>query len=709
MGNRGGDANGLPELAADPREEILAKSVAALLSEDHLMQRPIDDKVAKEAFPKYLEHLDGSKLFLLKAHVAALERDADKMDDQMLEGDLALARKGAALLKARREVVAKLVADLLSKPFDFSKAEELETDPEKRTYAETEEQLRARWQAVLKLQALERVEQLGEIADALTKNKKQPDADDPTPMKLDEIPPTLEGKEEKARKELAVRYETRFTRWEVLEPLEPAELFLNAVAAVYDPHTQYLAPAEKENFDIQITGTLEGIGAALGEQDHFIIVRELIPGGASWQQGKLEAGDLILAVAQEKGPPVDITDMPIDKVVKMIRGPKGTVVTLTVKKPDGRVETIAITRDVVKIEATYARGAILDLGKKHDPMGYIYLPGFYGDTRAAASKAPDRNATDDVRKLLDTFKKKKLGGVIIDLRGNGGGLLGHARDITGLLIETGPVVQAHAADKKVEVLGDVDPAVAFNGQVVVLVDRFSASASEILAGALQDYQRAVIVGTGPTHGKGTVQALVDLDRLRNGPGDPLGVLKLTIQQYFRVDGESTQWRGVVPDITLPDPASFVESGERSLFHSVPWSAVEPLPFKVSAHAWDPGKLAEASKKRVASEPVFQKVDAFGKALKTRRDQTKVQLQLDTWLAERKKNKDEIELLDPKLGESKPRIEVLPLEEPAVDRAAPKNGADKKVKNRLEKWRDDLARDPWVEEALRVLDDMKSAR
>ncbi|MBK8943106.1 MAG: carboxy terminal-processing peptidase [Polyangiaceae bacterium] len=694
---------GLEPLAQDPREPILAQAVASLLTEDHYVQRELDDSVSREAFPKYLEHLDGTKLFLLKEHVQVLERHINKMDDQLKAGDLVLARTGGALLAKRRTVISKVIAELLAKPFDLSESYKHETDSEKREYAATEEELTARWRAVLKLQVLERIEQLEELSDALA--KKKPPEDGAPPKPIEELPTTFEGREAKARKELAVRYETRFTRWADLEPLEPAEQFLNAIAAVYDPHTTYLAPAEKENFDIQISGTLEGIGAALGEEDHYIVVRELIPGGASWQQGKLQAGDTILAVAQQGEPPVDITDMPIDKVVKMIRGPKGSVVTLTVKKVDGTVETISIKRDVVKIEASYARGAVLDLGKKQESVGYVYLPGFYGDTRTNSSKAPERNATDDVKKILETFQKKKLDAVVIDLRGNGGGLLGHARDITGLLIEKGPVVQAHGSDRKVEVLADTDPSVAFSGHVVVMVDRFSASASEILAGALQDYERAVIVGTGPTHGKGTVQALVDLDKVRGRPGDPLGVLKITIQQYFRIDGESTQWRGVVPDVILPDPAAYVDSGERSLFHSIPWSAIDPLPFKPYPNTWDPAKLAASSKTRVGAQTVFQKIDAFSKELKGRRDDTIVEIKRDDWLAERKKDKATIDALDPKLSEAKPRFEVLALAEaPAAG-----TGPDKGIKAQIDKWRENLARDPWLEESLFVIEDMRSSK
>jgi len=638
---------------------------------------------------------------------------ADRMDDELRSGNLILGRKGAALLARRRELVAKLVAGILAKPMDLTKEDQLETDPKKLAYAATEAELADRWEKFLKLQVLERIGSLEDTATALT--TKKPAEDDAAakrpPIK---IPPTLEGKEAKAREELTTSYATRFTRMANMEPLEPAERFINAVTSIYDPHTNYMPPAEKENFDIQISGTLEGIGASLGEEDHFIVVRELVPGGASWQQGKLEQGDLILAVAQEGKDPIDVTDMPIDKVVKMIRGPKTTVVTLTVKKADGRVENISITRDVVRIEASYARAAVLDLGPKNEPVGYILLPSFYGDTRKNTPKgAPkERNATDDLRKLLEKFEARKLGGVIIDLRGNGGGLLGHARDITGLLIEKGPVVQTRSSDGKIDILEDRDPSVAFTGDVVVMVDRFSASASEILAGALQDYKRAVIVGTGQTHGKGTVQALVDLDRMAGGsPAEPMGVLKLTIEQYFRVNGESTQWRGVVPDIVTPDPAAYVDSHERSLEHTIPWSKVDALPIRGYQHRWNEAALGAASLKRQSAEPAFAKVDAFTKLLKARRDDTLVPLKRETWMTERKSDKAALDKVKLKLDEGKVRFDVAVVEDPLL-KPLPKpagDKADKKVKGRLDKWREELGRDPWVEEAMRVLDDMKSAR
>lgn len=697
----------LPALPADPREATLAEATVQLLSKQHVLRKPIDDALSKEAFPKYIEELDGAKLLLLQSDIDALSKYDASIDDELEAGDLLLARKGAALLIHRREVVTKLVADILSKPFTFTANEELETDPKKRAFAKTEEELATRWRQFLELQVLERIQQMEELLAAKDKPKddkkdatKDPASAEAAAKALADIPATFELREAKARKELATRYASRFIRQKDMEKLEPAEQFINAVNAVYDPHTEYMAPSEKANFDIQITGTLEGIGAALGEQDHYVVVNDLIPGGASWTQGKLAAGDLILAVAQENKDPVDVTDMALDKVVEMIRGPKGTIVTLTVKKADGHIETIAIKRDVVKIEATYARGAILKSGAKGEKVGYIYLPGFYGEL-GGHPKPGERNATDDVRALLNTFKDKKVNAVVLDLRGNGGGILTHARDISGLFIDKGPVVMTKDNDDKVEVLSDTDPSVAFSGRLVVMVDRFSASAAEILAGALQDYQRAVIVGTSSTHGKGTVQAVVDLDRLKSG-GDPLGVYKVTMQEYFRVNGASTQLKGVVPDVLLPDPTSFVESGERTLFHPIPWSSIDPAKFTPVKHDWALPDLQSASGSRTRSNAAFAKVEAFGKLLKTRRDKTTEPLERKAYQAEKQREKAELDAADPKLKDQKALFEVEPLEAAVASSNA---ANDKKLRAKLDAWKDDLARDPWVEESMHVLDDM----
>ncbi|MFO0738324.1 MAG: carboxy terminal-processing peptidase [Labilithrix sp.] len=699
----------LAEAPRDPREAALANAAASLLGAEHVRARAIDDAVSKEAFSRFIEELDGGKLFFLEGDVQRLARFETDMDDELKAGDLTLGRKGVALLTSRRKVVADIIARTLATPLDFTANESIETDAKKRGFCKTEEELAARWRGVLKLQVLERAQQLEDTLERRKNPKpedKPVDADDAkrdsaAEKALGEIPPTFEGRRDKVQKELAGQFATQFARLATADKLQASQTFINALNAVYDPHTNYLPPAEEADFDIQLTGRLEGIGATLREQDHYILVNDLVPGGAAWQQGKLEIGDLIQAVAQEGKEPVDVTDMPIGKVVSMIRGPKGTVVILTVKKPDGEIKTIPITRDLIRIEATYARGAVLKT-KTDGEVGYVHLPGFYGES-GKAKKPGERNATDDMRTILNQLTKKGVKSLVFDLRGNGGGLLTHARDIGGLFIKEGPVVQTKDGKGTIEVLRDTDTSIAFDGPVVVLVDRFCASAAEIVAGALQDYERAVVVGSSATHGKGTVQAVLDLDRNSRQPtkGDPLGVYKITIEEYFRVSGGSTQLKGVVPDVLLPDPTSFVESGERTLFHAIPWSTIAPAPFTKLPHAWKTADLAAASTARTSANADLITVTKFAKLMEQRRDKTLVPLARDAWQADHKRMKAELEALDPKKHEPKPLMEVSSLTQEAPS-------PDPRIQKRLDKWKDTLAKDLWVDESTRILADMKKA-
>ena len=696
----------LADLPRDPREAILASAAGALLAQEHVRARPIDDTVSKEAFKEFIDDLDVGKLFLLEGDVQKLARFETDMDDELRAGDLVLGRKATALLSSRRRLVADVVARILATPLELTANESIETDSKKRAFCKTEEELATRWRSLLKLQVLERTQELEDILD----KKAHPLPPDPTKpadpddakrdaaaeKALGEIPTTFEGRRDKVQKEVATRYATQFTRLATVDKLTPAQTFINAVNGAFDPHTTYLPPAEEAELGIALTGRLEGIGATLREQEHYILVNDLVPGGAAWQQGKLEVGDLILSVAQEGKEPVDVMDMPIGKVVTMIRGSKGTVVVLTVKKPDATLKTISITRDVVRIEASYARGAILKTRTNGD-VGYVHLPGFYGESR----KPGERNATDDMRTILTQLTKKGVTSLVFDLRGNGGGLLTHARDIAGLFVKEGPVVQTKDGKGAVEVLRDKDPSVAFSGNVVVLVDRFCASAAEIVAGALQDYERAVVVGTGATHGKGTVQAVIDLDQQARTKGDPLGLYKVTIQEYFRVSGGSTQLKGVVPDVLLPDPTSFVESGERTLPHAIPWSTINAVPFVKTPHAWKTADLASASMARTGANADLATVTRFAKIMEARKDKTVKPLERTAWQADYKRAKAELEALDPKKHEPKPLLEVAPLSPEG-------RSQDPRMQRQLDRWKDGLARDLWVDETTRILADMKKA-
>jgi carboxyl-terminal processing protease len=685
----------------DPRELKLAMTVVKLLEEHHLRKRPIDDELSRRAFARYIHQLDPSKMFLLQADADALAHHADRIDDQLRAGELDLAHDGAARYGARLAVVGGVVATLLSTPLDTSDEEFIEVDGDKLELATSETELRDRWRRRLELEVLERVAMMEDRLDALAKAKHgtpdpdQPDDDATPPLRADEIPATPEAREAKARADLAEAYAARFTRLAKPPPLDAAADLVNAVAGLFDPHTVYMPPADKANFDISLTGTLEGIGAVLREDNHYIRVVEIVPGGASWRHGELDPGDLILTVKQAKQKPIDVADMPIDEVVQMIRGPSGTVVTLQIKKPSGEVKTIAITRDRVEIAEAYARGAVLKRKKAKQAYGYIHLPSFYG-----GSDDGQRTAAADVRRLLDKLRAEKVAGVVIDIRSNGGGLLGDAVEMTGHLVDKGPVVQVQITDGDREVLRDDDPGTAFDGPVVVLVDRFSASASEIVAGALQDYDRAVVVGTGPTHGKGTVQVLADLDQLTGGR-DNLGSLKLTIQQFFRVSGSSTQWQGVVPDILLPDPYGHVDAGERELENSIPWSEISPASHTPWRPTWKVADLIGKSAARVETNDLLAKVAIRSELLRVRQAETRLPLEREAWQKRRRELRKELEATALDLDAAPQRFTVTMVEKEAE--VAERPGG--KTTDTLTRWRDSLSRDPWVDEALQVLADM----
>ncbi len=699
-----------PAKPIDPREAALATTVLHLVEKDHLLRKKIDDSVSREAFKTYMDRLDGGKLFLLASDRDLLGRYADQIDDELHSGSLDLAHEGEKLFVARVDTVDKDVQALLAQPFDLDKEEWVETDPKKTEPVKTEDELKDRWRKRLELEVLERVGSMETRLEKQAKLEKENkdkkagsaagsgssagSADDHG-MPIAEIPPTREGREAKARADLAKMYAGRFARLRHPEPLDAATDLVNAVLSTLDPHTDYLPPAEKQNFDIQMTGQLEGIGASLRERDHYIEVVEIVPGGAAYRQGGLAPNDLILAVQAEGKDPVDVVDMRLDDVVRMIRGKKGTVVRLRVQKPDGHEDTIAITRDKIVIEESYARGAVVTRGGK--TYGYIHLPEFYGGPDGA------REASADVHHLLQSLAKKKVAGIVLDIRSNGGGLLQDAVKLTGEMIDKGPIVQVRDSRGNREVLDDDVGGEDYNGPLIVLVDRFSASASEILAGALQDYHRAVIVGTGPTHGKGTVQKLVDLDRVA-GAKDDLGVLKLTVEQFFRVSGSSTQLEGVVPDVVLPDPTGYLDTGERKLDHALPWSQIAAVPHDDWKATWKVPTLVARSTARVGKSPVLSKIAAANQILRTQREDTRMPLQRTAWEQRRKQLQAALDAAQPDMTKAPATLTVAPIDGADVPATAPGPGV--KQDDGPAKWRDALARDPWVDECVSILGDMK---
>ena len=607
------------------RARLLGHMLQQQLSHKHYSQKPTDDALSEAAFDLYLKQLDFQKRFLLQEDVEKLDAYRDLVDDAIRRGRLDLPITGRDLLDRRIEQVQKMTAEIIEQGFDPDRAESLETDPEKLEFAKDLQALRERWRKILKLQVLSRYISLREDEVGVDDQGNLLPVDKETEKQL------LKQAAEKVDK----TNQSLFTRMLEESEQDHYDRYLNAISRAYDPHTSYLPPDTKEDFDIQMSGSLEGIGATLREDDGYIKVVRVIPGSAASRQGQLEADDIILKVAEGPDEPVDITDTRIRDAVALIRGKKGTEVRLTVKKPNGHQQVIPIIRDVVEIEETFVKGTTIKDEKNGQTFGYVKIPSFYRDY----SGKTDRNCTDDLREELRKLNKEKISGLILDLRNNGGGSLADAVSVTGLFIETGPVVQVRNGAGSIRVMSDDDRSVEYSGPMIVLVNRFSASASEIFAGALQDYGRALIVGDEHTHGKGTVQALLDLDRFVNLRGMdkymPLGAVKVTIQKFYRISGESTQEKGVTPDVVLPSRLDGLESGEKYLDYALPWDHISSANYQHwTAFGKDVDSLRKLSLARVSKDKDFQEIVSEADSAKKRREESMQSLQLKDLLAER---------------------------------------------------------------------------
>ncbi len=631
----GAVATSMPKTEDAWRAKLIGSLIRRQVLNRHYSHHQLDDKLSREAFSLFVKQVDPRKRFFLQADIEALEQYADRIDDEMRDGIIVLPQVAAERFRRRVEVVRAMVDELLAGSFDFERPETLETDPDKRQFCATDAELRDRWRKILKYDLANRYLTLRELA---AEKKEATEADGKAAGNGEGEKKTSDPMTE-AREKVQKSYHTFFDRLAKMKDREYFDRYFDAFARAFDPHSAYMPPQEKEDFDIHMKGSLEGIGARLQETDGMIKVVSIIPGGAAARQGELEAEDVILKVAQGDGEPVDIVGMRIREAVALIRGKKGTTVRLTVKKPDGRIVEIAIVRDVVQIEETFVKTATIPRGDK--TYGYIYIPSFYRDFNFGHGGGGGRNATDDVRHALIALNKKSMAGLVLDLRNNGGGALIDAVNIAGLFIEDGPVVQVKEDDGRILVHDDKDPAMVYRGPLVVLVNQLSASASEILAAALQDYRRAVIVGSPHTHGKGTVQTIVDLDRMLLWPNmqkyKPLGALKVTIQKFYRITGHSTQVKGVTPDIILPDRLQHLEYGEKYLENALPWDTVPATAFE-PVNMVDPARLRVAvqrSEKRVAANEKFQQIVEESERARLRRERTERSLRLADIEAERR--------------------------------------------------------------------------
>ena len=683
------------------REKALSKMIANWLANWHYSGKKIDDDFSAKSFAQFTKYLDNGKNFLIQADLEALKPYIHKIDDGLLGGDFTVPRLGRELLRQRVLQVQVFAREILSKPFDFSLDESIELDADKRETCRDLDQLRAWWGKWLKYLTLTQYINLQKAAQKSTApgadgvgvegaNGRMEKEDAPAVFAFS---PELEAK---ARQAVGKSVERLFGRLLKERSEEMQSLYFNSLTSIFDPHSQYFPPRAKEDFDIEMSGTLEGIGALLGEDDGFIKIFDVIAGSPAWIQGILKVEDIILKVGQADGEPVDIVGMSVADAARLVRGKKGSTVRLTVRKPDGRILQVSLVRNVVELKETYARSALLDNDQLKRTFGYVYLPKFYHDF----NRSGGRNAAADVKKEILKLTARGVEGMILDLRGNGGGALDDAVKMSGLFIEKGPVVQVKDRHSAPQVHEDRGGEISWDGPLVVLVNSFSASASEIVAAALQDYRRAVIVGD-QTFGKGTVQVMLDLDRFLApdlGHLKPLGALTLTVQKYYRITGGSTQYHGVVPDITLPDVYAYLETGEKTQKHSLPWDTVAPLSF-ATWKKQGPGlaEIQKRSRQRLADNPRLRIVTENVARLKKQRQKTVATLNIEQFMTEQESLHRQAEAFR-REQVAYPHLHALTSDDPAT--AA--------VDEKRKEWLEDLRRDPVIEEATRILDDLRAA-
>jgi carboxyl-terminal processing protease len=681
-----------PASPASEKEEAIDQILMQSLKQVHYSPIEVNDDFSEKVFKVYMERLDYSKKFLIQPDVDELKKYNHTIDDDINAGQFNFFNKSVEIIDKRVEEAKAYYTEILDKPFDFNQHDSIQLDPEKLNFSKDEKDLKEAWYKQLKYQTLV---QITEMTENQEKAKQRNDT-----AKVKDANFKIKSKEElevDARKKVLKSNNDYFKRLKEINRNDRISSYFNAITALYDPHTEYFAPKDKAQFDIAMSGQLEGIGAQLEQKEGFIKVFYIVPGSASYRQGQLKVGDIILKVAQGAADPVDITDMRMDEAVQLIRGKKGTEVRLTVKKPDASVVVISIIRDIVVIEDTYAQSVILK-GKRN--IGYIKLPEFYADFTGRGGPS----CAKDVRKELQKLKDENVDGVILDLRYNGGGSLPDVVDMAGLFIDKGPVVQVKSKAGAPTVLEDKDPGVFYDGPLTVMVNSNSASASEIMAAAIQDYHRGVIVGTSPsTFGKGTVQRFYDLDEYlppQYANIKPLGSVKITMQKFYRINGGATQLKGVIPDIVLPDPYYLLDQGEKEQDYPMTWDEIASAKYTPVKPSYSLNKLKTNSEARLKSNPGFAILNDAAKRFKKQKDNTMVSLNFDVYMKEQKEYKAEVKKME-SLDKEIPGLEVATLK---ADAAAVAGDTLKLAKQKI--FYKSIKKDIYLNETIAIMDDMK---
>ena len=670
----------------DPdKDKLLIDLITYVLQRGHYDAKTIDDDFSKEVYKDYLGSVDPLKRFFYAEDIKEFSVFEDKIDNQIQNKELSFFNLTHSRLQERMAEVRGIYKEILAEPFDFSVKEDINTNYDEIEYITSREELKERWRKQLKFSTLGNYYDLRQDQEKELKNN--PDLKVKTDSEL----------EIEARKSILTSMDEYFDFSEELERKDYFTVYINAIVEEFDPHTSYFAPQDKDRFDIAMSGKLEGIGARLQKKGDNVTIMEVISGGPAWLSDELSEGDIILKVKQENEEnAVSIVGMRLDDAVNLIKGPKGSKVTLTVrKKVLGNIEDITITRDVVELEETYAKSAIVQ--KDQRLFGLINLPKFYFNME----NYNERNAASDVKQEIIRLKKQGMEGLVLDLRNNGGGSLKTVVDIAGLFIEKGPIVQIKSKQDGKEILEDTDPNILWDGPLVILVNELSASASEILAAAMQDYKRAIIIGSKQTYGKGTVQNVIDLNQtVRSNEYGDLGALKLTTQKFYRVNGGSTQLEGVKSDVVVPDRYSFIDIGEKDYDNPLPWDQIEAAKYKIWEGYIDYNLTIENSKKRMANSEQLNLIAENAKWIKEKSAEELYPLNYEGYQYQRTLSEEEAERFEAISDyTSNLTYESLPYELDLYKK-------DTILKEKRNRWHTSLSGDVYVEEAITVLEDIK---
>jgi carboxyl-terminal processing protease len=675
--------------SADPptKYEKILRNVGEMLEEIHYSPKNIDDSFSREVFRKFLSDVDIEKKTFLKSDIQQLSKYENTIDDEILgKAPVEFVPAVDVIYKKRLAELQKICHEILSEPFDYTKQESVSLDYDKMDFPLTEAARRDEVRKKLKYLTLEKY---ADLLDQQAAAKGKPNYVAKTNAQL-----------EKEAREKTLKIMDRFYDHQLIKANDDDQFnaFVETIVQSMDPHTDYFPPVEKRSFDEDMSGRFFGIGAALRDEDGAIKIVTLVTGSPAWKSGQVNVGDVILKVGQGNQEPVDLTSYMVEDAVKIIRGNKGTEVRLTLKKADGTIKVVSLIRDEIVQDEKFAKSVVVktDKGK----IGYIFLPEFYADF----DNPKGNRCSVDVAKEIMKLKDAKVDGIVLDLRNNGGGSLYDVVQMVGLFIDQGPVVQVRDRDGKPQILSDHDKTVLYDGPLAVMVNEFSASASEIFAAAIQDYKRGVIIGSTSTYGKGTVQRNIPLDKNMgfSDAGGPLGTIKLTLQKFYRINGGSTQLRGVSSDIVLPDLYEHYKIREKDQPDALPWDEMPRAEFNTWKYAYDVSYIRNESVERRKLNPSFSTISE-GAAWLDKQNDKQYSLNLDTYRLDQKKIRATAKQID-----SAVKLRV-PMDITSLPEDTSKYAKDKDKAERYKAWLDSRKTDIYLKEAVNVMDDMISRK